>query len=480
MTASRINAITIAILGAVVALACVSLALRLSMLSELPNEGWNAIHAAHAFSRELYPDPSRGIINNYPPLWAYLTGALAQVFGDPIFPGRAIAAASGLALAPAIYALARRLQASVAGALIAAGWLAVVLMVQFGAQFGNAEPNLVAALLMLVGALCALAARGRRLAVASALVMVTAGLFKHNLIGLPIATAAWLLLYRRRLLLPWLVAGAGAAAAALAALYAGYGSAFVANIAAARELTATRLFTNLAQSWRAVVPLAGLAWLVVRARRQSGRVDEPLGFVLLAVAGGFLEILLFGGALGVSINVAFTLIIASALALALFWTRLQQAMPRRRGLHASVAALLLLRALVNSGEDVWRPLFDRETRQQLAQMQSQHKALRDALKRLPGPVACEFLSVCLWAGHASAVDLWKLRHERTLARIVDREAVLRRIAGGEFAAVTLFGRFAGEDGNLPGLAGALEACCGAPRFVGHSTLFVRRGIDPPR
>ncbi|HEY0442453.1 MAG TPA: glycosyltransferase family 39 protein [Xanthobacteraceae bacterium] len=477
MTASRVNAIAIAVFGTAVALACVSLAIRLSFVSELPNEGWNAIHAVHAFSRELYPDPSRGIINNYPPLWAYLTGALAKMFGDPIFPGRVVAAFSGLALAPVTYALARRLQASAAGALIAAGWLVIVLTVQFEAQFGNAEPNLIAALLMLTGALLAVSAQTRGMVVASALVMVAAGLFKHNPIGFPFATAIWLLLYRRRLLLPWLLTGVGAAAIALAALYAGYGSAFLANITVPRELTVSRLFTNLAQSWRAVVPLAGLAWLVAHARRQGRLADERIGFVLLAVAGGLLEILLFGGALGVSINIAFTLMIASALALALFWTRLQQAMPERWSVHALVAALLLLRALVNTGGEVWRPVFEREARQELAQQESHLIALRDALKSLPGPVACEFMSVCLWAGHASAVDLWKLRHERTLARIVDRDAVLRRIAGGEFAAVMLFGRFA--DGNLPGLGAALQACCGEPRVIGDATLLLRRDLAQP-
>ena len=77
---------------------------------------------------------------------------------------------------------------------------------------------------------------------------------------------------------------------------------------------------------------------------------------------------------------------------------------------------------------------------------------------IPGPVACEALSLCVWAGHVSDVDLWKLRHETTLAPTVDPAAVVARIARGDYAAVALFGRVAdgGADGNLPGLFAALE------------------------
>lgn len=468
---SRIGAVTLALLAVAAGVAFASLALRLPLFSELPNEGWNGIHAMHAFSRQLYPDPAQGIVNNYPPLWAYLTGALARVFGDPIFPGRVVAAASGLAVVLLTFMLARMLQASRAAALIAAGWLATALAVQFSAQFGNAEPNLTAAAFMLAGALLALRAQTRGAVVGSALLMVAAGLFKHNLIALPFAVGLWLACCRRRLLASWLLAGAGAAVAAVAALYAGYGSAFIANMTVPRTLSLDRLGTNLALASRAVVPLAAFGWLLARRPRP---LDGSTVFVLLAIAGGILEIVVFGGALGVSLNIAFDLMIASALALGLAWTWLERAAPKREPALALLAALLMLRILVSAADDVWRPVFDPTWRARLQAHSEAARSMRDLLRRVPGPLACEHLSICLWAGHASALDLWKLRHERTLAAVVDRNAVLRRIAAGEFTAVTLFGTPPGDDGNLPGLAAALQACCGAPFYIAGSTVFLRR------
>jgi len=102
------------------ALGLVAVVLRLPLTIELPNEGWNAIHAMRAFGPALYPNPHDGIVNNYPPLWHYLTGALFIAFGDPIIPGRVVALAAYAAIVAAVVALARALGATSTASALAA------------------------------------------------------------------------------------------------------------------------------------------------------------------------------------------------------------------------------------------------------------------------------------------------------------------------------------------------------------------------
>src|ERR1700739_1692769 len=57
------------------------------------NEGWNAYWAKAAWSgADLYPPLDGGRLNNYLPLWFYLTGALGALIGDNVRAGRALAA----------------------------------------------------------------------------------------------------------------------------------------------------------------------------------------------------------------------------------------------------------------------------------------------------------------------------------------------------------------------------------------------------
>src|SRR5512132_1468179 len=55
------------------------------------NEGWNAYHADAAMrGAGLYPPPDGLVANNYPPLSYFLIGWLGQLFGDPLYVGRAL------------------------------------------------------------------------------------------------------------------------------------------------------------------------------------------------------------------------------------------------------------------------------------------------------------------------------------------------------------------------------------------------------
>ena len=75
------------------------------------NDGWNAYYADAAMgAAPLYPRLDGLVVNNYPPLSFYAVGALAKLFGDALYVGRALSiiaiAALGLLIAKAITQLA--------------------------------------------------------------------------------------------------------------------------------------------------------------------------------------------------------------------------------------------------------------------------------------------------------------------------------------------------------------------------------------
>ncbi len=442
--------------------------LRLGLHLELPNEGWNAVHAMRwAGGGALYPPRDAWIVNNYPPLWFLIEGTLGRWTGDPIIAGRAVALAAflwtGAMIAVTAHALTRdRLAAAVAGLAFAATVAAF-----FGQFVGLAEPQMLAHAAMASALALAVRSRGRRAIVGAAL-LVIAGLFvKPVVIAVPIALTFWLAFGGRDRLVPF-VATAAAAALAMAALcVAAFGADMIAGLLYPRLFSPSRLATNLALTSKVAVALAVWAGLVAVER---GVRDRAQMLVALLLAAALLEIVLAGGALGVSSNVAFDLVIASSLAAAVVVARAGALAPRLGGDRAAalMVAAIVARAAFGLSPDTYG-VFDADARAARRDTAAALDATRARLASVDGPVACEALSLCLWAGHLSDVDLWKLRHERTLSPSVDPRPVVARIARGDYAAVVLFGRVDGPaaDGNLSGLAAALDQA------------YPRRNIGPP-
>ncbi len=443
---------------------------RLGLWLELPNEGWNATHALNAFTGALYPAPGSFIINNYPPLWFYLTGGLAQLGADPIFAGRIIAFLAFIATAVAIFVILRGLKASAGAAL--AGALCFILIVAglLESYVGLSEPQMLAHALVAFGAAVLVRADSAK-AVSIAAVLTVIGMFtKQVVIALPLASLVWLLIYRRNLLLPWLIAGALAGFAALAAWLSLHAN-VIGNMLFPRVLALSTLGKNLALISKATVPLVIFAAVAWRSRAVR---DETMAFAGLAIAAGMIALLIFGGARGVSINVVFDLVIAASIGLGLAWDRLDALSSRAHGWRVVIVAALLIRVGIGVPYANVALAFDARERARLQEQSSTLAALRDRLKQVKGPVACETLSACVWAGHRNEVDLWKLHFETTLGPFMDTPTLLRSIADGRYGAVVLYGDSKPVlDRQLPGLAGALAAGYAAPDVIGGTTsLFL--------
>lgn len=445
---------------------------RLGLWLELPNEGWNATHALNAFSGDLYPAPGSLIINNYPPLWFYLTGGLARLGADPIFAGRIIAFLSFVATAGAIFAILRGLEASRGAAL--AGALCFILIVAglLESYVGLSEPQMLAHALVAFGAAVLVRADDAKTASVAAILTVVGMFTKQVVIALPLASLIWLLIYRRKLVLPWLIAGAIAGFAALAAWLSLHAN-VIGNMLFPRVFAASTLGKNLALISKAAVPLvifAAVAW-----RRWAIR-DEAMTFAGLAIAAGVVALLIFGGARGVSINVVFDLVIAASIGLGLAWDRLDTLSPRAHVWRIVIAAAVLIRVGIGVPYANVALAFDARERARLQEQSSTLAALSGRLRQVKGPVACETLSACVWAGHRNEVDLWKLHFETTLGPFMDTRALLQGIADGRYGAIVLYGNSKPVlDRQLPGLAAALAAGYATPQVIGGTTsLFLSK------
>jgi len=393
-------------------------------------------------------------------------GWLALVFGDPVFPGRIISIFAFAATAIAIFSAVRRLGGSASAGSFACLTFVATMTILYRWWVGIAEPQMLAHALITGAAALLLGARTRRMAALAAALMVLGGLTKHIAVALQLASAVWLAIYRRNLLLPWLATGLITGCAALLALVIGYGEAFIDNMAIPRRFSLNGLGSNL--GWgitKSIVPLLGFGILAAGVERAR---DEAMAFAGLAIAAALLSILVFGSAYGVSENVTIDLVIASSLACGLIWDRVKWV----SRLPADLARMMLMGALVvRLLLGIHDPIA---TIAGFRSVSAEMMVLETRLARIPDPIACEISVIaCIRAGHPNA---------SSVVNVPDMNAMLARLAEGEFNAVVTTPDFTGEqDGRHPaGMAAAMRRGYYSPiRFGFVGNLFLSRRSGPP-
>lgn len=385
------------------------------------NEGWNAYQAVAAFTRDLYPHPPRFFFNNYPPLSFYVVGALGRFIGDPIVAGRLIAITAFLALAVMAGLAARhmrctRIEAAFASALFVATTLALSHYV------GIDDPQFLGQAVATAGVLWVIpeSRSWRRLGLAAA--FMSAGIFiKHNLVALPLAAVAWLWLRDRAAGRRLIVCGGVFAVAGGALCVWLFGPGFLEGLAMPRGYSpavTVRAFFR----WIVRVPVF-IAALLVLVRRLPR--DPPVAFcVWYAGLASVLGVLFLGGD-GVDWNVMFESNWAWCLTAALALNRL----PARSRAAWAVAFALL--PAVAATLAIGRARLDPEP--SLGVHSGHVPGFEEEvafIARAQGPVLCEDLALCFWAGRSADVDLVNLRQEvkhgshagEELARLLDRHA----------------------------------------------------------
>jgi hypothetical protein len=415
------------------AIACISVAAPPSyaLFRCIPNgynEGWNAYWAEVAWhGGQLYPAVDSPISNNYPPLSFYLVGALGRVVGDNIFAGRLLALVSLGVIAVDVFVWLRINRVS----RETAAFGSVLFLAAFGAYapayIAMNDPQLLAHAFMMTSAVVLWRFEfSRKALVGTAVLMVLAGTVKHLLMALPLAVTVWIALYRRPVLVTWLISGAAVLGVGLALLYFTQGTVFFHDMASSRLYSRLLVESGIARVWQSfgfLVVLSGAAVVALVSRVSSRGMREQAAFAVLyfVIAAGIGA--LAAGGKGVDRNAFFEFLIAAVLAVAVgvehVRTRVANAGAPSNGYPPPVAATPtwfypLLGSFVAAGccavflfEAIgqwpaqWRLLQQTDMREAAAM-----RVIGDIRRLGGGTAACEELSLCYWAGSAFKVDFF--------------------------------------------------------------------------
>ena len=394
------------------------------------NEGWNAYWAQVAWSGgPLYPAIDSPISNNYPPLSFYIVGGLGRLLRDNIFAGRLLALVSLVVIAADIFIWLRSARFSrssrvspstaveaattVANFSRSSAAFAAVLFLAAFAQYAPAyiamnDPQLLAhAIVMTAAVLLWHYDFSRNALLAAALLMVAGGLIKHLLIALPLATTAWMAIYRRQQLALWLIVSLSAVATAIAIVYLTQGAVFFHDMASSRLYSRLLMQAGVGRVWQSFGFLLILNAAAVPAcfsRFSNRALGERAAFALLYLAlAGVIGALAAGGK-GVDRNAFFDLLIAVCLAVAVGVEYLRQR-PAVNPLVSAVIAVSCCTVFLIDAANQWPSRWQRI--QQTDIREAEAVRVIEAIRALGGgATACEELSLCYWAGSAFKVDFF--------------------------------------------------------------------------
>jgi len=393
-----------------------------------PNEGWNAYHALHAMSGGgLYPPRDSFLFNNYPPLSFYIVGALGSLIGDNIVAGRILSLLATPGVAAGIYFATRRMKAGAEVAMFAALLFVSGLLV-FTDYAGMDDPQMLGHAVAIGGLIVLLREPRKNIAIAFAAFLLALAFFiKHNLIALPVALTLWLVMFDRRNAILFAAVGILFGVMELGGFRIAYGVDLFGVLNSARTYSAA-LLSEAIGSWLiwANVALFGLVALLL-LRRDDRYVVLCALYAAVAIAVG----IVFAGGAGVDMNIWFDAMIALSLAAALVIDRLPKA-AWMQGLIAGACILPLIAGIVLNWEDAWleRDFWLHPMAAETAMAESDIAFL----KAQHGPVACEMLSLCYWAGKPEEIDAFNLGQAYATHKRSD-EALVRLIEAKHYGAL---------------------------------------------
>ncbi len=425
---STITAIALLVLAALPS--CVArLALATHRVAINYNEGWNALHADRLQQGlPLYPSADALIYNNYPPISFQLVAWLGGAHGDLVMTLRVISVVGLLVtIGTAGFTVAIAGRSRLAGGFTAA-LLFAIFALPYREYVGMADPQFIAHAFMGVAML--LTARyweddaGLRWAL---LFQLLGGLTKHNLVALPVATALTLLLTSRARGLKLIAVGVPLGIAGLAGVRWWYGPDAIRSILMGRPTS----FARGLQKTRGFLPpiaaplVIGLGACVTPLTRP---IERLFGLYLVLALGLGLA---FAGGAGTNVNIYFDAAIAASVLGGLLVARLLTApMGRWMALVPLAFGLTLMRPARAAWSEARELLLDGG----IAARTDATTADVAYLRGIDGPVACEMLSLCYWAGKGFEADYFNSAQAMLSGR-AGADNVRTRIIAGRYAAV---------------------------------------------
>lgn len=398
------------------------------------NEGWNAYHATRAYAAApLYPANDALISNNYPPLSFFIVGAFAKLVGDAIMAGR-ILALLGLGMTTiniglAIFLLSGNRLAALFGSSVFLGLMAGA----YGSYVAMNDPQWLGHGIMTTGLLLFLRYRAvPAIVTLAAVIMVSAGLIKHNLLPVPVAVTVWIFLYGRSIRGIWITAALLSAAAGIAWITLQFGSDALSSI-----LFAPRVYSPwraLVLSIRNLLPLMPFLALIA-IYFATKKASQELGLILIYALVSVLWAAFTIGGQGVWINAFFDVYIAACILAAVAIAGLSGRPPA----ETRVTSLSQLLGLVAIASPVFFLLAHKGQLPALTALKAQEqteKSLVQLIRSKPDPVICELLALCYWAGKPFSVDLFNVGQKlRTGA--VPEATIINQFKRNEYALIEM-------------------------------------------
>lgn len=434
MAEGRKHALIAATLLACAALAAVPLLDIFNRIAYNPNEGWNAFNAAlYQFPDKLYPDGNAFTFNNYPPLYFYILGILGNISGDYIFVGRVISLVSITLIAFLIH----RISILIAGArsgilLIGPGLFFLYNLTAFRGYFALSDPQWLA-LLFTTWAMYLLLrsdASGRtdyRLEILAAILVVLGLMIKHNILAMPLSATIWLLFRDRKKFLAWSVAGALTFAGASLILLSVYGDNFVEQVLEhKRTFSMEKMVSFNIIVLKYFILTIPVGIFLFKYYKFSAGISLALISLIISLASGLVQM----SGEGVWYNAYFEMLIWICIAcpLAIHYA----------GLHSRphVGKILILMVFVPFALLIPKTLmadlkYVANHRTELKTWQYMQSAARSA----PGPVLCENLAVCYWAGKSNVVDFFN--YDQKLKNGEDDSSIRQYLCSGKLSLVIL-------------------------------------------
>jgi hypothetical protein len=376
-------------------------------------ESWNAYHQdAAAAGLQLYPAADQLVVNNYPPLSFFAIGALGKLFGDSLFVGRVVSIIGLLAIAVEIVCVVRLLTGVVLGGVLAGLWFIAIMAHNFTSYVGANDPQIAGLAVMGAGLVWFLARERDGKALEPALLlMVVAGFWKHNNIGIPLTATTWLILRDwRSAIRPVLLSGM-AATVGLLACVAIFGYAFIENLLTPRDYGLRNLLGQVGHlQWVALALVVWGIWAVI----DRGRAAR---FTALLVGWGLFSCLLQWLGHGVFGNAEFDLIMAAGIGIG---TALAHTKSGTR--RDVVIVLLALRLLGSSRQESAEVLFSPAFRASFQATEQKRAEMAARVAAIPGPVFCRMDNLlCRQAGKAFVVDDFKTDQMIATGRFTESE-----------------------------------------------------------
>jgi hypothetical protein len=296
---------------------------------------------------------------------------------------------------------------------------------------GINDPQWLGHALQLAGMACLVRARTPGILLYCAvLLVVSGGFFKHSLIPLPIAITVWIIMARREWIAHWLLSLCLLTCSGLAVAYLLFGEAFVQQVFLdPRNYSKYLLFHGIDRFFTPLLPL-----LVLGVWSLPILWASDIGWLVIAYVGCSM---LWGGFMlggeGVERNAMFDIVIALMIAIGLMFNTMES---EPQELHAAANAhpLLVLMCLIIA---IVPPVPSRflDLRGYLRNIESNRETAEmgiNFLKNQRGPVACENIALCYWAGKGFEFDHF-LTGQKVKTGIISMDAATYDISSQRYA-----------------------------------------------